>query len=181
MISNEQLRAAFLSPAMKFYFDRKLTPLSSDEINARIEEMLKYLNMSIHDRGEIPFSPDIDEVWHYWILETQEYALLCQKLHGGHFIHHTSIDYVMHAQPEAAAAEFDLVRGLGVLSSYVLNYGPFAADRVQYWPLVQQLMKHLSLDLEALNAWLASVHGQNDNPLASSASTPNPAAEAAPA
>ena len=61
MISNEQLRSAFLSPAMKFYFDRKLAPLRSSEVDVRIEEMLKYLNMSIHDRGDIPFSVEIDE------------------------------------------------------------------------------------------------------------------------
>lgn len=29
MITNEQLRATFVSPAMKFYFDRKLAPLST--------------------------------------------------------------------------------------------------------------------------------------------------------
>jgi hypothetical protein len=31
MISNEQLRAAFLTPAMKHYFERKLADLSSAE------------------------------------------------------------------------------------------------------------------------------------------------------
>ena len=164
MISNAQLRGAFLSPQMKFYFDRKLSTLSSGEVDARIEELLKYLNMAIHDSGGIPFSDEIDEVWHYWILETAEYASLCSKLHGGQFIHHTSTDYVLYDQPEAALAEFDLVRWLGVLSSYVLNYGPFQPDRLRYWPLVDQLMARLACDVDTLNAWLASVHDLGKSP-----------------
>jgi hypothetical protein len=64
MISNEQLRAAFLTPAMKHYFERKLADLSSAEAAARIEELLKYLNMTAHSHGSIPVNDEIDYVWH---------------------------------------------------------------------------------------------------------------------
>ncbi len=163
MISNEQLRRTFLSPAMKFYFDRKLAPLNSSEVDVRIEELLKYLNMAIHDRGDIPFSTDIDEVWHLWILETQEYQALCKRLQGAHFIHPTWTNFVLPEQPDAKEADFVLMGGLAVLSSYLLNYGPFQADRVRYWPLVEQLMACLGCDLDGLNDWLKSVNGQHSS------------------
>jgi hypothetical protein len=158
MITNQQLREAFLSPQMKYYFDKKLAPLTSGEIDARIEELLKYLNMSIHADGDIPFSKEIDEVWHYWVLETAEYALLCSRLHGGGFIHHSSNDYAEYTEADAKSRRIDLSRGLAILSAYVLNYGPFEADRVVHWPLAERLMERLGMDLPAFNAWLASVH-----------------------
>lgn len=159
MITNEQLRGAFLSPQMKFYFARKLPGLSSGEVDARVEELLKYLNMAIHEAGDIPFTEEIDEIWHYWILETQEYAALCAKLHGGQFLHHSSSDYLLHGQDdEAPSFEYDLQRGLAILSSYALNYGPIQPDRARYWPLVEALKSQLQCDLDALNVWLASVH-----------------------
>jgi len=40
MITNETLRETFVSPAMKYYFDRKLAPLPSEQVDARIEELL---------------------------------------------------------------------------------------------------------------------------------------------
>lgn len=158
MITNEQLRQAFLNPQMKHYFNKKLAPLSSHEINVRIEELLKYLNMSVHADGDIPFSTDIDEVWHYWVLETAEYERLCRKLHGGNFIHHTSNDYAEYFDPTAKQRKIELGRGLAILSSYVLNYGPMQEDRVQYWPLAGHVMARLGMDLDGLNEWLSSVH-----------------------
>ena len=160
MITNQQLRDAFLSPQMKHYFDRKLAPLSSCEVDIRIEEVLKYLNMAHHCRGDIPVSKEIDDVWHYWILETQEYETLCGKLHGGTFLHHMSNDYAMYFDKDAKNQKIDLRRGISILSSYVMNYGPFEADRIRYWPLVERLMEQLHWNLDELNAWLGSVASQ---------------------
>ena len=157
MITTRQLREAFLSPQMKFYFDRKLTQLLSQEVDVRIEELLKYLNMAVHCNSDIPVSKEIDDVWHYWILETAEYERLCQKLHGGGFFHHTSNDYAAYVDPEAKNHRIDLTFGVSILSSYVLNYGPFEPDRVKYWPLAARLMERLGWDLDQLNAWLSSV------------------------
>jgi len=155
MITNEQLRAAFVSPAMKFYFDRKLAPLSGDEVNARVEELLKYLNMSAFCHGGIPFNDAIDDVWHLWIMQTKEYAILCHKLQGSKFIHHSSNEYEAFGDPDVKTRPTDLQRAVGVLRSYVLNYGPFAEDRVRFWPLAEQLMQRLDWDVKRLNEWLA--------------------------
>jgi hypothetical protein len=157
MITNRQLRETFLSPRMKFYFDRKLAPLPSQDVDVRIEEMLKYLNMAIHCNGDIPVSKEIDDVWHYWILETAEYENLCQKLHGAAFLHHSSNDYAAYVDPDVKNRKIDLRFGVSILSSYVLNYGPFDPSRVQYWPLAARLMERVGWELSQLNNWLNSV------------------------
>jgi hypothetical protein len=157
MITNQQLRDAFLSPQMKHYFDRKLAPLARREVDIRIEEVLKYLNMAYHCSGDIPVSKEIDDVWHYWILETQEYEKLCDKLHGGTFLHHTSSDYATYLDQDAKNRKINLRLGIAILRSYVMNYGPFEADRIRYWPLAERLMERLHWNLAELNAWLGSV------------------------
>jgi hypothetical protein len=157
VITGWQLREAFLSPQMKFYFDRKLAPLASQEVDVRIEELLKYLNMASCWAGEAPVSKEIDDVWHYWILETAEYAQLCQKLYGGAFVHHSSNDYAAYVNPDVTNHNIDLPLGVSILGSYVLNYGPFEPGRVKYWPLAAQLMERLDWDLDQLNDWLGSV------------------------
>lgn len=92
-IANQQLRNAFLSPPMRHYFEAKLSPLSPREVRVRVEEALKFLNMAAYCHSSIPVSKDIDEIWHLWILETQEYRKLCRILQGGGFLHHRSNAY----------------------------------------------------------------------------------------
>jgi hypothetical protein len=146
---------------MKHYFDKKLAPLPSEEIDVRIEETLKFLNMAAYIDGSIPVSPEIDEVWHYWILETHEYAQLCAKLQGGRFLHHRSNDYAEYLDKDVKAHDIDLQRDVGILSSYVLNYGPFEARRVKYWLLAAHLVSELGWDVERLNAWLNRSPGRS--------------------
>jgi hypothetical protein len=158
MITNQQLQEASLNQRMKYYFNRKLASLPAAEIDARIEELLKYLNMAIFFEGYIPVSKEIDEVWHYWILETAEYESLCRKLQGRVFLHHSSADYVSYVDPAAVSGELpiDLPLGIAILSSYVLNYGPFQPDRIKHWPLARQLMERLGWELDELNRRLLS-------------------------
>jgi hypothetical protein len=154
MITNRQLRDAFLGSQMLFYFERKLAPLPPDEALVRIEETLKFLNMAHHCTGDIPVTREIDEVWHLWILETSEYEQLCAKLAGGVFLHHTSNEYGLFTDPTATSRMLDLSAGIAILSSYVMNYGPFAADRVRYWPLAERLVEALGGDVDRLNGLL---------------------------
>lgn len=46
-----------------------------------------FLNYKYPDHGILPPSIDIDEFWHYHILDTQKYAKDCQTIFG-RFIHH---------------------------------------------------------------------------------------------
>jgi hypothetical protein len=112
--------------------------------------------MVVHCSGDIPVSKEIDEVWHYWILETVEYQKLCAKLHGGAFRHHSSNDYAEYFDENAKSRRIDLEFGVSILSSYVNNYGPFEPGRIKYWPLATKIMDHLGWDLAQLNNWLSS-------------------------
>lgn len=156
MITNEQLQETFVSDRMRFYFHEKMAPLSADEIDARIQELLKYLNMAIFFEGYLPVSKEVDDAWHYWILETAEYEQLCEKLQGRVFFHHSSAAYISYVNPEVYRRPIDLGLGITILSSYVLNYGPFQADRVNHWPLAVILMRRLGWTLDELNRHLES-------------------------
>ncbi|MBW8830237.1 MAG: hypothetical protein JF606_12520 [Burkholderiales bacterium] len=156
MITNEQLRDSFLTPAMKYYFDRKLAPLPSAEVDARIEELLKYLNMAAHSHGGIPFSDEIDDLWHLWIMQTKEYMRLCQKLQGSKFIHHSSNDYEEFTDKNIKARPVDLHRAVAILRAYFINYGPLEEDRLRYWPVAAQVTHKLGWTAQRLNAWLGA-------------------------
>jgi len=155
MITNQQLRAAFLSPRMKHYFDKKLAPLPSHEVDIRIEEALKFLNLRVD--GGIPVTGEIDEIWHYWILETREYQKLCSKITGGSMTHHSSKEYIEYGEKEMNAANVNLADGISILCSYVKNYGPFEPDRVNYWHFASTIMRLKNWNLDQLNNWLQSV------------------------
>src|SRR5690348_4424920 len=102
VITSQQLRGSFLSPPMLHYLERKFPQLPKAELHARIEETLKFLAIANYCSGAIPVSRDIDDMWHYWILETQEYEALCLSLPGGRFIHHTSNHYVGYFDEDIA-------------------------------------------------------------------------------
>jgi|KBSMisStaDraftv2_1062788.scaffolds.fasta_scaffold584657_2 hypothetical protein len=162
MISNEQLRAVFLSPAMQHYFERKLPEVCPAEVAARIEELLKFLNLSTYSHGSIPVNEDIDDTWHLWVLQTKEYSQLCRKLQGGKFIHHSSNDYEEFTDKTVKERPVDLQRTVAMLRAYVINYGPFAADRVKYWPLAARLTRQLGWTVDRLNAWLGAATVANE-------------------
>lgn len=153
-ITNQQLRDAFLNPQMKCYFEKKLSPLPSVEVGVRIEETLKFLNMAIYCNGSIPVSKEIDDIWHYWILETREYDKLCSALQGREFVHHSSNVYLKcqggHVRQD------DLEQDVAMLATYVLNYGPFEKERVKYWLFAAHLVDDCGWSVEKLNDWLTS-------------------------
>lgn len=151
-ITGGQLTSAFLTPQMQCYFEKKLSPLPSDEIRIRLEETLKFLNIATYFTCNIPVSQEIDDVWHYWILETKEYQKLCSVLQGRSFLHHSSNAYLECAGTRARITGLD--ESVEILATYVLNYGPFEERRARYWPFAAQLMDSLSWSIEQLNDWL---------------------------
>jgi hypothetical protein len=159
MISNETLQQLFITPNIRYYLHKKLAPIAPSEIDIRTEELLKYLNMSRHCNGDIAFNEAIDEVWHLWILETQEYYTLCQKINGtqNSYIHHSSSDYLAFSNPEIKSKLLDADRLFNILLSYVHNYGPFTAERVVYWPLALSIMQSSHWSIDQFNAWLHTI------------------------
>jgi len=153
-ISNERLRAAFLPPQMACYFAKKLPELDAAERQIRIEETLKFLNIAVYCRGNIPVIRELDDIWHLWILETQEYERLCGLLQGRRFIHHSSNAYTSCGDEDAVPPEQELEEKLAALAMYVRNYGPFQADRVRYWKFAAWLVEDCGWPLEQLNRCL---------------------------
>jgi hypothetical protein len=139
---------------MQSYFEKKLSPLHPTEITVRIEETLKFLNMAVYCHGAIPVSKEIDEIWHLWILETREYQKLCSSLQGRTFLHHTSNAYLAQCEETGESREDELLHGVTMLGSYVLNYGPFEKGRVQYWLLADRLVNQCGWSIDQLNDWL---------------------------
>lgn len=154
-ITGRQLRETLLGPAMLHYFGKKLPDLAPAELEARVEETLKFLAIARFCSGPIPVTREIDDVWHYWILQTEEYQRLCAALPGGEFIHHSSNDYLEYADSEIAARD-NVANDVKALADYVRNFGPFQESRVRYWAYASHLLRRLGWSVDDLNDWLAS-------------------------
>jgi hypothetical protein len=170
MITGDALRRAFLNPQMEHYFQKKLAPLPPEEVELRIDELLKFLNLAVHKDGPTPVSREIDDVWHYWVLQTVEYASLCSKLPGGLFVNHSSNDYEEFVVLDVKTKAPDPLAMMSFLGAYVKNFGPFEADRVTHWPFATRLMDLLGWSLDELNARLLAcmnVAGSDDSSVVS--------------
>jgi hypothetical protein len=154
-ITGQQLCDAHLSEPMLHYFQKKFPQVPPDELLARIQETLKFLSTATYCSGPIPVSREIDEIWHSWILQTQEYHELCLSLQGGKFIHHSSNDYIEYFDKNIGNHD-NLLLDIKMLAIYVENFGYFQEDRVQYWLLASRLVKEYGWSIQELNDWLTS-------------------------
>jgi hypothetical protein len=156
VITNAELCSAYLDEPTWAYFRRKVLDIPDAELLARIEEALKFLFVATECTGSIPVTKEIDEIWHYWILQTQQYADLCRRLPAGEFIDHSSNDYLVHFDP-TIGEQIDLSGEVKMLALYVENvenFGAFDADRATYWRLAAHLLDDLGWPLDELNDWL---------------------------
>jgi hypothetical protein len=153
MLASAPLEVALLDPGMRRYFSYKFANVSDEELKARIEETLKFLFICHECTGPIPVTKEIDEVWHAWILQTQEYMELCDRLPTGRFIHHSSNDYLSHFDPLVGQRD-NLTEDVKMLALYVANFGPFEASRTKYWRLASHLLARHRWSVEQLNDWL---------------------------
>ena len=153
MISNQTLLAIFLDEPMFRYFRIKIPHLSNAELFLRIEETLKFLTIADQCTGAIPVSREIDEIWHYWILQTQEYMNLCKLLPTGEYIHHSSNDYDRYFDP-GVNDRSNLGLDIKMLALYVTNFGPFEENRARHWLLASHLIEKCGWTVQQLNEWL---------------------------
>jgi len=147
------LSAALLDAPMAHYFRRKFAELSEDELTCLIEETLRFLFISHECRGSIPVSKDVDEIWHAWILQTQEYMALCEKLPTGRYIHHSANDYLSFFDPLVGTHD-GLEQDVKMLALYVANFGPFDERRARHWLLARHLLQRCRWSASELNSWL---------------------------
>jgi len=153
MAGNALLRSVLLDAAMHRYFRCKFPELPQGELETRIEETLRFLFLSHECTGPIPVSREVDEIWHAWILQTQQYFALCERLPAGHYVHHSSNDYLRYFDPDVGEEE-DLALSVKMLALYVANFGGFTADGARHWLLARHLIDRCGWTLVAVNDWL---------------------------
>lgn len=149
----QSLSASLLDDAMRNYFRRRFSELPRAELDLRIEEMLRFLFISEECKGAIPVSREIDDIWHAWILQTQEYFALCEQLPTGRYVHHSSNDYLQHFDPRVGEQE-DLHEAVRMLALYVANFGPFEERSARHWLLVKHMITKWGWTLREVNDWL---------------------------
>jgi hypothetical protein len=100
----------------------------------------------------IPVTKEIDEVWHFLIIQTRDYAALCEKLPGGEFLHHQSLHFTEFA---GNSRRRDLMeKFLQWLQCYEQYFGPFSEEAAEYWVMAKYLQKYFSLSLEGVHQLL---------------------------
>lgn len=138
-------------------FNHLVSILKIDETVLRIQiaEFLKFIFLqSTKNGGFIPVTEEIDAIWHEYILQTREYALLCQDTPGQEFIHHQTItleEYIQSREQSLVLKDM-----LSWIPCYFHAFGPFTDQTASYWTIVRFLMNHLSMTLEQINAFGAA-------------------------
>jgi hypothetical protein len=153
IFSDEHLCEKYLPKPMEQYFLKKFPDLDRTELLVGIAELLKGLILMDSSNGTILFSGYIDEIWHHWILQTEQYTELCSKFSDGRFRHHSSADYPL-AEGETGDNRVEFNRRVAFFASYVCHFGAMEAGRLRYWPALELLMSVLEWDLSRTNAYL---------------------------
>lgn len=153
--ADEALLEKYVPEALEQYFCNKLRHLERGEIRARIVECLKALSLMHLSPGNILFSRDIDDIWHYWILQTSEYEVLCRQLPSGKILHHSSMDYPPTRDASSAqAVKHTVNRFISFFALYVHRFGGVSEERLKYWPALESFMRANGWDLDRANAFL---------------------------
>ncbi|QLH20074.1 hypothetical protein [Streptomyces sp. Rer75] len=152
----EELLGAALHEEVVRHFTAKPDAPSASVVRHQVRECLRYLYLVSRHPGRLgglflPVEQDIDEIWHYLILQTREYRDLCeQRLPGGHFIHHRSISY--DAYQEAPGRKAAAEEALRWIPLYTAAFGPFDADALPHWTIVRFLHDELGMSLGEIAA-----------------------------
>ncbi|QEU97850.1 hypothetical protein [Streptomyces kanamyceticus] len=148
--AEELLGTALHDEVVRYFAERPDAP-DATFVTYQVRECLRYLYLVSRHPDRLgglflPVEQDIDEIWHYLILQTREYRELCeQRLPGGHFIHHRSVSYdAYQAEPGRETAAEEALRWIPL---YTAAFGPFDADALPHWTVVRFLHDQLGLSL----------------------------------
>ncbi|WP_030024240.1 hypothetical protein [Streptomyces monomycini] len=125
-------------------------------VERQVTECLRYLYLVSRHREQLsglflPVEQDIDEIWHYLILQTREYREWCeQRLPGRFFIEHRSIGY--DAYQQEPGREQAIEEALRWIPLYVREFGPFDEGALPHWTIVRFLHDQLSMSLRDIAA-----------------------------
>jgi hypothetical protein len=189
--SDEQLLRQFVTPQMYVYFRVKNPDVEPSVLKMKVIEVLKYLILAPQFPGNILFGQDMDDIWHLWIMQTRQYAALCESLPFERFRHHESNDHPdQHVSWEDADAlanamisekssgghhgrgaeagtdrfQHNAKRLLSFFATYVRNFGPLKAEAVPCWPPADRMMRGLGWSVDEFNAFLIREAGAVGEP-----------------
>ncbi|MGC7402893.1 hypothetical protein ACPWR0_03555 [Pandoraea pneumonica] len=155
MISKNNVRD-FAPQSLIAHLCRKLADLPEIERDIRIDECLKFLFLaSVRSKTSqdtyAVVSQSIDDVWHECILQTREYALLCERLPAQCFVHHSSSaeGYRGHVLTRGAHAAAD--EHVWWLENYYAHFGDLTAAAAKHWSGVTFLMDTFDLSIDDIN------------------------------
>lgn len=132
------------------YFMRR-TGAPRARIEYQVVECLRYLYLISRYPKQLgglflPVEQEIDEIWHYLILQTRPYRELCEeRLPGGFFIEHRSLAFSLYQQ-EPSRTEL-IEEALRWLPLYHSTFGPFDENALPHWTMVRFLHDQLGLSL----------------------------------
>lgn len=151
----KELLGAALHAEVVMYFDQK-TAAPREFVERQVTECLRYLYLVSRHHDQLsglflPVEQEIDEIWHYLILQTREYRALCeQRLPGQFFIEHRSIAYEDYQQEPGR--EQALEEALRWIPLYCQEFGPFDEGALPHWTIVRFLHEQMDLSLAAIAA-----------------------------
>ncbi|GAA4526520.1 glycine-rich domain-containing protein [Amycolatopsis samaneae] len=131
------------------YFVAK-TGQSAEHVGRQTLECLRYLYLVSAYEEELaglflPVEQEIDEIWHYLILQTAQYREFCERLPGGFFVEHRSISYTDYqSEPPREQAAGEALRWIPL---YVKEFGPFDEGALPHWTIVRFLHEELDMSL----------------------------------
>lgn len=136
------------------HFCEKAPDTPREFVDRQVTECLRYLYLVSRYRDRLsglflPVEQDIDEIWHYLILQTREYRMLCEeRLPGRFFINHRSIAYEDYQ--EEPGREQALEEALRWIPLYCREFGPFDVGALPHWTMVRFLHEQMGISLTDL-------------------------------
>lgn len=140
------------SEVILYFTNRTDSPL--DHVERQLVECLRYLYLVSKHREQLsglflPVEQQIDEIWHYLILQTREYRTLCEeRLPGGFFIEHRSCPYATYQQEPSR--EQLIEQSLRWLPLYRETFGPFDEGALPHWTMPRFLRDEMGLSLSEI-------------------------------
>jgi hypothetical protein len=130
--------------------------VSDREAMRQVTECLRYLFLVSRYRSQLgglflPVEQCIDDVWHYLILQTNDYRVLCEeRLPGRYFIHHRSLPYDTYRQmPDRARLIEESLRWIPL---YTGEFGSFEDTSLPYWTMPRFLHQELGMSLRDISS-----------------------------
>jgi hypothetical protein len=142
------------------YFAHR-TDAPRTRVERQVVECLRYLYLISRYPTQLgglflPVEQEIDEIWHYLILQTRQYRVLCEEsLPGGFFIEHRSVAFSSYQQEPGREKLID--EALRWLPLYRNTFGPFDDDGLPHWTMARFLKEQLGLSLADIAALEADV------------------------